>query len=59
MKFIRNGVTVGIGIDVSQVFMEIKLMIEIFNNLYQEGLIDSDEYNMLVEMLMGGSEDDL
>lgn len=49
----------GIDIDVSQVFMEIKLMIEIFNNLYQEGLIDSNEYNMLVEMLMGGCEDDL
>lgn len=37
--------------------MDSKLMMEIFNNLYQMGLISSDEYNMLMEMLMEGSGD--
>lgn len=37
--------------------MDSKLMMEIFNNLYQTGLISSDEYNMLMEMLMEGSGD--
>ena len=35
--------------------MDSKLMIEIFNNLYRMGLITSDEYNILMEMLMEGS----
>lgn len=38
-------------------FMDSKLMIEIFNNLYQMSLISSDEYNILMEMLMEGSVD--
>lgn len=40
-------------------FMNSKLMMEIFNNLYQMGLISSDEYNILMEMLMEGSGDDV
>lgn len=38
--------------------MNKKLMIEVFNNLYRMGLITSEEYNMLMEMLMEGSGDD-
>lgn len=37
--------------------MDKKLMIEVFNNLYRMGLITSDEYNILMEMLMEGSGD--